>query len=90
MRFALLGAAFAVVLSFVVDSAPAYAADCMTNPNKAIKESEKDFKKMRKAMKLDGVKAYSKSIDEAKKATKAKKFDVACAAVVEANGHLKK
>ncbi|MEK9672729.1 MAG: hypothetical protein VW268_09535 [Rhodospirillaceae bacterium] len=91
MRFALLGAAFAVALSFVANSAPAYAAgDCASNPNKAIKASEGNFKKMKKSMKPEAVKAYSKAIGDAKKAAKAKKKDAACAALAEAEGHLKK
>lgn len=90
MRFALITAATAVMLSFVVNSAPAIAANCAANPTAAIKESEMNFKKMKKSVSKDAAKAYSKAINVAKKSAKAKKNEAACASLADAEKNLVK
>ena len=80
MRYALLVAAFAVMMTPVL----AQAKDCTANPNAAIKHVQAEYKKVKKSVSHENQKAYVAAVKKAKAAVKAKKNADACAAVAEA------
>lgn len=80
MRYALVVAALAVMMSPVL----AHAADCAADPNAAIKHLQAEYKKVKKTVSPENQKAYTKALNKAKMAAKTKQNDVACASVAEA------
>ncbi|PIW29168.1 MAG: hypothetical protein COW30_05510 [Rhodospirillales bacterium CG15_BIG_FIL_POST_REV_8_21_14_020_66_15] len=88
MRFALPVAALAVMLSSAAFTKAAWAADCMADPQAAIKAAEGEFKKAKGSLDKTATRGFNKAIDKAKMAAKTKMNDVACQSVANATGFL--